>query len=226
MDLKQEWTVAPVDHIVEDDFGLSEPMLIKKEELFDLEQEEETEEIIKRLGPSQRVLNIMGYRWIVKPRVLITQEDAARQMIYWNIIRAFENGQIVRLGRCLRKNCQRFFVARRLGQKFCNVDCTKTADTKAARRRMKNYRKHQEEEIKAKGLPKLTKLAGLIKNSGQEIYKLMDQIPELSNLRKHLGELWDEFEPLMHEISDGRKEASIWESLPPRIKKALAEAPL
>ena len=168
---------------------------------------------------------IIRPKWGIDPATVSNSYPKIKRLFYWLLTKTFENGDFARLRKC--PECEKFFTAKRLGQKYCNLKCTTAADKKDASDRMKRHRKEIEEDIKAKGLPKLSRLASLIrKNSEQPIYKLMDQIPELKKVRKHLGELWEKFEPVMEQIIDGGKEASIWPRLPPRMKKALAEAPL
>lgn len=58
---------------------------------------------------------------------------------YGAIIAALENGTFARLGKC--KECGEFFIAKRLGQKFCDLQCIKAADKKAAVTRMRVARK-------------------------------------------------------------------------------------
>ena len=223
--LVQDWTVVPVDHFKEDDYGMAEPKLVKKEELFDLEEEKDPEEIIKRLGRNERILDIFGLRWVVKPRVLITSQEAARQMLYWIIIRSLENGTIMQLGQCMKKECKRFFIAKRMGQKYCTSECTKATDTKAARERMRDRRILEKEEIREEGLPKLSRLANQIQQSRHKtIGDLIERIPQLKTLRGDLGEMWDDFMPAVQKICNGRdRSEAIWESLPPRLQKALAK---
>ena len=227
LSLVQDWSVVPVDHVIVDDSGMAEPELVKKEESLDLEEEEDPEEIIKRLGQNERILKIFGLRWVVQPRVLITSEEAARQMLYWIIIRSLENGTIMSLGRCVRKECRRFFVAKRLGQKYCTLECTKAADTKAATERMRDYRTRDKEKMKAEGLPKLSRLANQIQKSrhktNEDLEDLLEQIPDLETLRQHLGEMWSDFEYVVEEIKNKRKDIeTIWDGLPPRLQKAIA----
>ena len=62
-----------------------------------------------------------------------------RQRLYGEIIEALERGIFHRLRRCAE--CQKFFSADDLRQKFCASACMKEADKRAARSRVREWRK-------------------------------------------------------------------------------------
>jgi len=187
------------------------------------------------LGPGQKVLKIGGPKYVVRHSfgesydTQSVKKDYAgvkRKVLYSEIITSLENGEFARLVRC--PECTRFFVSARLGQKYCNSKCSKSADTKAAPARMEEHRKGVEKKIRAAGLPKLSKLEGLIKKSkGKTAADLISQIPELSKLRVQLGEMWEDFLPVVEQLKSGGKTSqAIWNSLRSRLMKALADAQL
>jgi len=76
-------------------------------------------------------------------------------------------------------------------------------------------------------LPKLSRLANQIQKSrhktNEDLEDLLEQIPDLETLRQRLGEKWSDFEYVVEEIKNKRKDIeTIWDGLPPRLQKAIA----
>jgi len=60
------------------------------------------------------------------------------EQYYAIILEAIDTGELVRLRQC--GECERFFVARHLGQDYCKPTCQKLHDKRAAVQRAKNWR--------------------------------------------------------------------------------------
>ena len=96
------------------------------------------------LGPGRGILKIGRGRLAVRHDFF--DASSLRKRFYATIITALEDGEFVRLGRCLRIECQKFFIESRLGQKYCDLTCTKEADKKKARKRARDWREEKREE--------------------------------------------------------------------------------
>jgi hypothetical protein len=131
--------------------------------------------------------------------------DSPDAFFYGIIIEALEDGSFSRLGKC--EHCHKLFFAKRAGDKY-DRDCGKKVDALKAAKRMERLRNKREEESRAEGLPRLAKLA----NAG------------IQKIRQVFGEEMDEFLPFAEQIRSGQKAERIWQRLPPRFKKAIAEA--
>ena len=90
---------------------------------------------------------------------------------------------------------------------------------------MEEHRKRIEEKIKSSGLPKLARLATQIRKSDCRSFEdLIDHMPELLKLKRHMERLWLDFIGVVTQIKiRGDRTETIWDGLPPRLKKALAE---
>jgi hypothetical protein len=66
-------------------------------------------------------------------------------VLYGEIIDALERGYFGRLRRC--RECPKFFVAEDPRQKFCTPACMLTADKKAARERVKEWRESKNKKL-------------------------------------------------------------------------------
>jgi len=118
------------------------------------------------------------------------------------------------LGRC--PECHRFFIGDRRGQKYCNRKCTKAGDKRAAPARMEEHRKRIEENIKSSGLPKLSRVVELTREN-KEV--------ELYLSKEKSDRVWEEYASVVEEIERTRSNPeSIWDRLPPRLKKFFADA--
>jgi len=147
-----------------------------------------------------------------------------REYLYGTIVTALQNGEFMELGRC--PECHRFFIGDHRSQKYCNLKCTKAADKRAAPARMDERRKQIKDYIKSSGLPKLTRLATKIRKSDyRSLEDLIDHMPELLKLKRPMGRLWKDFIGVVTQIKiRGDRTETIWNGLPPRLKKAIAEA--
>ncbi len=83
---------------------------------------------------------------------LVEREDfvtALRKCFYAAIVSALEDGTFLRLRRC--QECQRFFIAGRLGKKYCSNECMMAADNKRATQvRVPNLRERERARNKKK----------------------------------------------------------------------------
>jgi hypothetical protein len=70
---------------------------------------------------------------------------SAKERMYGLVIDALERGDFSRLRRC--KECDRFFAADDLRQKFCTSDCRDIADRRDAKRRVSEMRKRQRHRL-------------------------------------------------------------------------------
>jgi hypothetical protein len=154
--LLPQWGVEPVDH----DVGVDgsdpknlQPILVEKEDPA------EVKELFAALGPGQKVLKILGGRWIVNTKVGLVGPgigfdiDALRHRIYWAVIKSLEDGSLARLGIC--KECNRFFARKRNNQVFCGDECSIAffnRDAKERRVPKSRARKRREEQLQARKL--------------------------------------------------------------------------
>jgi hypothetical protein len=120
-----EWGVEPVDYYLDAD--LSDPTN-PKPILENKKDADETKELYSLLVPRQKVLNLLGDRWIVNTKVGLVgpgvgvDTEALRLGIYWAIITCLEDGSFSSLNKC--KECKRFFVRHRKNQLFCGEKCS------------------------------------------------------------------------------------------------------
>ncbi len=109
------------------------------------------------LGPGRGVLKIGNEKLTVRhafedryARELVKREglvEALRKCLYLTVVSALEDGTFLRLRRC--QECQRFFIAGRLGKKYCTDKCMLTADNKqASQTRVPNFRARERAGIK------------------------------------------------------------------------------
>ena len=98
------------------------------------------------LGPGRGVLKIGRERLAVRHDFF--DASSHRKRFYATIITALEDGEFARLGRCLRMECRKVFICSRLGQKYCDLTCTREVDKKKARERASGWREEKREETK------------------------------------------------------------------------------
>jgi len=173
------------------------------------------------LGPNLKIIKFSDTeKWIIR---MDFDTGKPREYLYGTIVTSLQNGEFMELGRC--PECHRFFIGERRGQKYCNPKCTKAGDKRAAPARMEEHRKRIEEKIKSSGLPKLARLATQIRKSEyRSVDVLIDQMPELLKLKRQMGRPWVDFIGVVTQIKRrGDSTETIWDGLPPRLKKALAE---
>lgn len=177
----------------------------------------------KPIRSVERIVSVGGFRWLLKKQLPAT---SMRERLYRIIIEALEGQELSKLKRC--EECQKFFVAEDPREKLCSPECKRLHEREGSKRRMQKLRRRrgeaESESLERQGLPKLDKLVTLIRKSrGRRISDLLDQIPDLSKLRHHLGEKWESFVPVVEKIKkSGTRSKTIWNRLPPRIRKALA----
>ncbi len=200
---------------------------------FDLEpiDSSEAEDIYRDLGPGQRVLGLLGYKWVVNTKVSLRNAPSLRHSLYWNIIDALENGELVWLRRCL--NCWKFFVAEDLRQKYCTPECTKAADNEAAKKRVRKWRKKDAEEkqkqaaeaAERRGFKRFSMFMGLAVKKKRTREEGREMHPILWDLGKgDTAQGWNVIPGWNEKLRRGASLKNIWDALPQKTKQIFETA--
>jgi hypothetical protein len=225
MGLNPEWNLEAVDYEVG---GYNDPKTGKFELELDKKSVREKSEVYKLLGYGQRVLKLLGSNWVVSTRILGGAVRSLRESLYGIVIDALESGELVRLRRCL--NCQVFFVADDLKQKYCTKGCMKAADQKnAALKRVPEWRKQQREkelaqakEAKEKqAFSKFVMFMKLPKGNVREQEKVSPIIKKLGKGIFQKG--WQKVTLWEKRLRSGQAIQSIWEEIRQNDKKVFRE---
>jgi hypothetical protein len=178
---------------------------------------------LKPIRSVERIVSVGGFRWLLKKQLPAT---SIRERLYRIIIDALEGQELSKLKRC--EKCQKFFVAEDPREKLCSPQCKRLYDREGAKRRMQRLRQRRRsaeaESLRTEGLPKLIKLADLIRKKGKHtVADLLAEIPELQSLRHHLGEKWESFKPLLERLIQPRtRPKSLWSKMPKQLRKKFA----
>ena len=106
------------------------------------------EESYLHLGPRQRVLKLLGHKWVVSTRLPGKGSSSLREQCYSFIIDAMERWELSRLKKCLW--CTKFFAADPR-QKYCNTECGVLADRRGAKeKRVPAFRRRQKDKTQKK----------------------------------------------------------------------------
>jgi hypothetical protein len=227
MGLNPEWNLEPVDYEVG---AYNDPKNGKSElELFRKSARGKSE-LYELLGGGQKVFELLGYNWVVNTRILGPAVESLRESLYGIIIDALENGELVRLRRCL--NCQVFFVAEDLKQKYCAKGCMKAADQKNALKRVREWRKQK--KLKDRQQAKAAKEAqafGSFSSFMKFATKTKPTAGEQSNIAMHLKRLgkgeplkgWQKVKLWEKKLRSGKAIETIWEEMRQHDKKIFRE---
>src|SRR5262249_48538630 len=125
-----------------------------------------------------------GARWVVEK--VGGESRSPKESLYWTIIRVLEDGTLSRLRVC--DECQRFFAAKDLRQKFCSRECSNIDERRGAKDRVARWRdrKRKEQQRQAKEAVK-KKIIGRL----SEFLKATENgelSPKHGDLLKALGE--------------------------------------
>jgi len=193
------------------------------------------------MGYGKGVLKIGSEKWTVRhafddsyPQEFKKEGLAyfLRKAYYAVIITTLENGTFARLRRC--QECRRFFVAERLGVKYCTDVCMKVADRrKAAELRMPKLRKRQRKEkeqmarqaAERRGFRRFSeflKLAAKNHHTDEELSKLRPILKALSKRESFRG--WSLIQPWEKQLKMGVSLKHLWESLPKQVKQIFETA--
>jgi hypothetical protein len=223
MGLNPEWNLESVDYEID---GYNDSKTGKFELALHEKSAREKTEVYKLLGGGQRVLKLLGSNWVVSTRILGPAVKSLRESLYGIIIDALESGELFRLRRCL--NCQVFFMAEDLKQKYCTPTCTKAADQKAALKRVTEWRrqKKRKEVAQAKEAKKnraFGKFSSFMKVASKSQHTEMEQ-KRIRPIIKRLGKGtplngWTRFNTWNKTLLSGGTIESIWAELRRNDKK-------
>jgi hypothetical protein len=173
------------------------------------------------LGYGQRVLNLRGTKWIVRRRFL--GEGSLRGWAYEAIITALENGDFVRLKKC--KECEKFFVAEDLRQKFCNPQCTRLHHDKEAADRVRRSRKRK--KVREGRKRRETTRRNHVRCFGLFLKKAGGGVKQQTEVgpffKKKVPGAWNTVTVWLRQQRDGTSPRDIWVRLSSQIRKILRE---
>jgi hypothetical protein len=141
----------------------------------------------------------------------------ARKVFYGHLISALEDGTFSYLGRC--SECERFFVTKRLGVKYCAKKCMTRADAKKATLRVRSLRLQlrrqqqtkMENAIDRKRFARFEEFMALVARNHHKIGELDKMRPILRELGK--GEQrdgWKIAQKWERQIRDGVSLGTLW----------------
>jgi hypothetical protein len=225
MGLNPEWNLEAVGYQVG---AYNDPKTGKFERELHEKSAREKSEGSKLLGPGQRILKLLGSRWVFSTRILGADVNSLPKSLYGIVIDALESGELIRLKRCL--NCQVFFVAEDLKQKYCTRSCMKAADQKAALKRVQGWRKQQKRKELARAKEAKDK-QGFSKFSTFMKVATTGTAREQSNIAMHLKKLgkgeplkgWRKVERWEKKLRSGKAIENIWEEMRQNDKKVFQE---
>lgn len=234
MPLVQGWGVESVDYYiggyVESSTGEAVPILDEKR------SPTEVEKLLRDLGPGQRILKILGNRWIINTKVGLAPGsapglDLLRISLYGIIIRSLEDGTLARLKVC--KECHRFFVGERRSGAFCNPNCASSYWSKDTPSRMRKSRdeKRKAEEQSARqdaerrafrAFSEFFRLARRATHSDEELSTLKPKLRALGGGATQSG--WRVVKSLERKLNEGVSVRDIWENLPKEERRIFQTA--
>jgi hypothetical protein len=104
-------------------------------------------------GPEGPIMLIGGKKLIVCHRLGTRTFSGSRASFYSVIIKTLEDRTFQKLKRC--KECQRFFIADRLSDKFCRPECSKAHFDLGAADRVKRSREQKKKQSKKRSSAKV-----------------------------------------------------------------------
>jgi hypothetical protein len=223
MRLNPEWNLEAIDY---EAGGYVDPKTGKYELELHKRSEREKSEVYKLLGAGQKRFTLLGSKWVVSTRILGAGVTSLRQSLYGIVIDALESGELVRLRTCL--NCQVFFVAEDLKQKYCTPICMKAADQKNALKRVAKWREQQKqkkrEQLKEakekKAFGKFSTFMKLAKGNVREQEKIS---PITKKLGKGSLKGWQKIEFWEKKLRSGKTIENIWEEMRQNDKEVFRE---
>jgi len=168
-----------------------------------------------------RVVRIAGFKWILRKTPVA---NSLRSKVYQIVMETLETDTFSNLRKC--KQCLRFFAARDAREEVC-AKCRRSYVRMAAKSRGGKHRRKIKDQSRDAGLRLLRQITTSIQGRANlKLGDLLDESPNLTTLRLHLGGTWEEFRHVLDDLrSKTLNVEEGWNSLSARLKEKLAHAP-